>query len=444
MMFNFLFAMITPFLAGTSYVVDEGGATPEEEVLLGKVKAKAAEAFSEFKAQTISKEAFDLKMTAIENEIKTLNFKASIDDLTKTINEIKAQSNEQGVEITKIKNIGNAPCKTKSLIDGIKELLNHNDIKAYIDNGAKGQSVQVKTLVDITQATAITAGSTLPTQLLGGMPVHAPERKISMTDIISVGSTETETVTFNQEYEFEDGISTLTENQATAKSSFKVRPVSLTAGRIGTHLIVSKRSLKNEKYLLSHISKRLPQKMKKAEDAQILLGTGAGSTLVGLCQNASVFAAGAFAGTIPAAQEIDCLLVAISQLTQGEYEASGIILNPVDAAKIELIKSTTRDYVDSGRAVRGADGILRVAGLKVVETTAMTAGKFLVGDFNMACDWLLFTPLTMSISDSHASIFLNNEVCINFEEEPVFPIYNPLMFVYGQFSVAKAAITSGS
>jgi hypothetical protein len=50
----------------------------------------------------------------------------------------------------------------------------------------------------------------------------------------------------------------------------------------------------------------------------------------------------------------------------------------------------------------------------------------------------------MSISDTHASLFLSNEVCINFEEEPVFPIYNPLMFVKGVFATAIAAIDAGS
>jgi len=134
-------------------------------------------------------------------------------------------------------------------------------------------------------------------------------------------------------------------------------------------------------------------------------------------------------------------MVAISQLTQGEYEATGIVLNPIDATKIELLKDTTGRYL---AIARGADGILRIGGLPVVETTAMTVDKFVVGDIKMACEWLLFTPLTMSISDSHASIFLTNQVCFNFEEEPIFPIYNPLMFVYGDFSVAIAAIDAGT
>jgi hypothetical protein len=159
-------------------------------------------------------------------------------------------------------------------------------------------------------------------------------------------------------------------------------------------------------------------------------------------QNASAFSAGTFAGTIVGAQQIDVLLVAISQLTQGNYQASGIVLNPIDSAKIELIKNTTEDYTGQVKAVRGQDGVLRITGIPVVETTAMTAGQFLVGDLRMACEWLLFTPLTMSISDSHGTIFLNNQVCINFEEEPVFPIYNPLMFVKGTFATAITQLDS--
>ena len=413
----------------------------EQKEILDALQAKAQEAFDNLKKEVITKAELETKLTEVSNEIKAIKgFDDSV--LTKAIADLKKQADEIGIELSKVKQIGAKMENPKTLAEGVKEFLNNPEIKSYIENGAKGTSIGVKTLVDMTMANAVTRPTTPYNQLLGGLPVYAPERKISMTDIIPVGTTTSETVTFNQEYEFEDGVTTLTENQATGKSSFKLRPANLTAGRIGTHLIVSKRMLKNEAYLMSHISSRIPQKIKKAEDAQILNGAGAGADLVGLMQNASTFAAGSFAGTIVGAQQIDVLLVAISQLTQGEYQASGIILNPVDSAKIELIKNTTEDYTGQIKAVRGQDGILRITGIPVVETTAMTAGNFLVGDLRMACEWLLFTPLTMSISDSHASIFLNNEVCINFEEEPVFPIYNPLMFVKGSFATAIAALDS--
>lgn len=411
----------------------------ETKEILDALQTKAQEIFDNFKKEVTTKTELEAKIAEISNEIKAIKgFDDSI--LTKAIADLKKQADEIGVELSKVKQMGTKMEHPKTLAEGVKEFLSNPEIKSYIDNGARGTSIGVKTLVDMTMATAVTRPTTPYNQLLGGLPVYAPERKISMTDIIPVGMTESETVTFNQEYEFEDGVTTLTENQATGKTSFKLRPVNLTAGRIGTHLIVSKRMLKNEKYLMSHIASRIPQQIKKAEDTQILNGAGAGADLIGLMQNASAFSVGTFAGTIPGAQQIDVLLVAISQLTQGNYQASGIVLNPIDSAKIELIKNTSEDYTGQVKAVRGQDGILRITGIPVVETTAMTAGQFLVGDLRMACEWLLFTPLTMSISDSHDKIFLNNEVCINFEEEPVFPIYNPLMFVKGTFATAMTQL----
>ena len=413
----------------------------ENKEILEALQTKAQEIFDNFKKEVTTKTELEAKIAEISNEIKAIKgFDDSV--LTKAIADLKKQSDEIGIELSKVKQMGTKMEHPKTLAEGVKEFLSNPDIKSYIDNGAKGTSIGVKTLVDMTMANAVTRPTTPYNQLLGGLPVYAPERKISMTDIIPVGMTESETVTFNQEYEFEDGVTTLTENQATGKTSFKLRPANLTAGRIGTHLIVSKRMLKNEKYLMSHISSRIPQKIKKAEDTQILNGAGAGADLVGLMQNASSFSAGTFAGTIAGAQQIDVLLVAISQLTQGNYQASGIVLNPIDSAKIELIKNTSEDYTGQVKAVRGQDGILRITGIPVVETTAMTAGQFLVGDLRMACEWLLFTPLTMSISDSHGTIFLNNQVCINFEEEQVFPIYNPLMFVKGTFATAITQLDS--
>ena len=413
----------------------------ENKEILDALQTKAQEIFDNFKKEVTTKTELEAKIAEISNEIKAIKgFDDSV--LTKAIADLKKQSDEIGIELSKVKQMGTKMEHPKTLAEGVKEFLSNPDIKSYIDNGAKGTSIGVKTLVDMTMTNAVTRPTTPYNQLLGGLPVYAPERKISMTDIIPVGMTESETVTFNQEYEFEDGVTTLTENQATGKTSFKLRPANLTAGRIGTHLIVSKRMLKNEKYLMSHIASRIPQQIKKAEDTQILNGAGAGADLIGLMQNASSFSAGTFAGTIAGAQQIDVLLVAISQLTQGNYQASGIVLNPIDSAKIELIKNTTEDYTGQVKAVRGQDGVLRITGIPVVETTAMTAGQFLVGDLRMACEWLLFTPLTMSISDSHGTIFLNNQVCINFEEEPVFPIYNPLMFVKGTFATAITQLDS--
>lgn len=450
--YNPLFGLL---LSGVAFIPGPSGAmcenplgnpapelSPEEKALLEKIENKVKSLTHNLTAGLISETLFNQKMDDLKNEIKAIKESNTVADLNAKIKAIEDAAKEQGIEISKIKQMGGGqPEKRKTLLEGVKEFLANESIKSYIENGAKGASIQIKVAVNMGMSNAISGHTTQPQQMLGGIPVYTPERKISMVDLLNTGTSSTETITFNEEYNFVDGVSTLSENQATGQTSFMVREKTLSAGRIGTHLIVSKRMLKNEKYLASHIATRIPQKIRKQEDYQILFGPGTGTDLTGLTTNASAFAAGSFAGAVPHAQEYDVLMVAISQLTQGEYQASGIVLNPVDATKIEMLKDTTGKYL---AIMRGADGVLRVGGVPVVETTAMTAGRFLVGDLKMACEWLLFTTLTMSMSDSHGTIFLNNQVCINFEEEPIFPIYNPLMFVYGTFSTAIAAIDQAS
>jgi HK97 family phage major capsid protein len=143
-----------------------------------------------------------------------------------------------------------------------------------------------------------------------------------------------------------------------------------------------------------------------------------------------------FKNNVPFAQEIDVLKVAKALISRREYAATGIVIHPDDAAFIEMLKGSDQRYLD---VQRFEDGILRISGVPVVETTAMPSGKFLVGDFNMAAGLLELTPLILEMSESTQEKLTNTVVAI-VQEEIIFPIYNRYMFVFGDFTGAKAAI----
>ncbi len=143
-----------------------------------------------------------------------------------------------------------------------------------------------------------------------------------------------------------------------------------------------------------------------------------------------------FKDAIAAAQQIDVLKVAKTLVTQQEYTANGIVLNPVDATLIETLKDTTEQYIDVNRL---ENGILTIAGIPVVETTAMPAGNFAVGDWAMAAALLEFSSLVLEFSES-TDEKLKNQVVAIIQEEVLFPIYNKYMFVVGDFTTAIAAI----
>lgn len=143
-----------------------------------------------------------------------------------------------------------------------------------------------------------------------------------------------------------------------------------------------------------------------------------------------------FKDAIEGAQEIDVLKVAKTLVTVQEYTANGIVLNPVDATKIETLKGTDGHYIDVKRL---ENGVLTIGGVPVVETTAMPAGKFAVGDWAMAAALGQFSELVLEFSESTQEK-LKNMVEAIIQEEVLFPIYNKYMFVTGDFATAKAAL----
>lgn len=143
-----------------------------------------------------------------------------------------------------------------------------------------------------------------------------------------------------------------------------------------------------------------------------------------------------FKDAIPAAQQIDVLKVAKTLVTVQEYSANGIVLNPVDATLIETLKGNDEHYIDVKRL---DNGILTISGTPVVETTAIPAGKFAVGDWAMAAAIGQFTELTLEFSESTTQKLTNTVEAI-IQEEILFPIYNKFMFVVGDFATAIPAI----
>ena len=61
------------------------------------------------------------------------------------------------------------------------------------------------------------------------------------------------------------------------------------------------------------------------------------------------FAAGNFANAIESANELDVLMVMINQLRLANYNPSTIFLNPDDYTKIQVLKSSSNEYLNANR-----------------------------------------------------------------------------------------------
>lgn len=139
---------------------------------------------------------------------------------------------------------------------------------------------------------------------------------------------------------------------------------------------------------------------------------------------------------IAGAQEYDALMAAKSFMAGSEYTLSGYILNPATATLIESIKGTTLEYVGK---IERINGVLYISGTPVVETNAIPAGKFLGGDFFAATELLEYEGLSLRFVEDVSYVKANKQA-LYITEQIMLPVYNPFMFVKGDFATVIAAI----
>ncbi|MFZ3116685.1 MAG: phage major capsid protein, partial [Variovorax sp.] len=191
----------------------------------------------------------------------------------------------------------------------------------------------------------------------------------------------------------------------------------------------SKQVLADIPLLQSYINGRAIYGLKYVEENQILAGDGTGQNLLGILPQAT-----AFNETLRAAGDtaIDILRRAILQVRIAEYRATGIVLNPVDWANMELQKDTTGAYIWVNVQDGGAQRMWR---LPVIDTNAMPAGEFLVGAFDMGAQVFDREDAAVEVSTEDADNFTKNMVTIRAEERLALAVYRPESFVHGEFVV---------
>ncbi len=153
--------------------------------------------------------------------------------------------------------------------------------------------------------------------------------------------------------------------------------------------------------------------------------------LHGIATQATVYA-GTYA--LSGDTKLDTLRHFICELAVAEESCNGIILNPVDAQKIDLIKT------EEGGTNKGAyvcrdplGGTLRVPtywSMPVVATNSMPQGKCLAGDFSKAVIYDRMNA-TVDISEQHSDYFVKNKIAIRCEERLLLAVLRPSAFRYG-------------
>jgi HK97 family phage major capsid protein len=286
---------------------------------------------------------------------------------------------------------------------------------------------------DLLNVTATVGAGVSPTNSLTSADrqvgiIHAPERKMTIRDLLIPGRTGSSAVEFVVETGFTNNAGMQVEGALKGKSNIQFNLKNAPVRTVAHYFKASRQLLDDAQGLASYIDGRAQYGLRFKEEQQLLSGDGTGANILGILPQASAFVAPI---TITGATAIDKLRLAMLQAILAEYPASGFVLNPIDWTGIELLKNTQGNYI-IGSPING--GTPKLWGLPVAETQAITSGTFLTGAFGLAAQIFDRMEIEVLLSTENEDDFVKNMVTIRAEERLALAVYRPEAFVTGSLA----------
>ena len=259
---------------------------------------------------------------------------------------------------------------------------------------------------------------------------------IKVRNVVNTGTTSSKFVVYISQTA-NTSASWVAEGNTKPTSNPGYEEVSVEVKKVASTVKVSKEMLADLAFVRSEINADLMAGLDQAFEDALINGAG-GTSLDGLLGFAQPFAAGTFAGTIPAANVSDVIRVAKAQIQGANFEPTHVLLHPEDAAKIELTKATDGGYTYPAFWDRN----MMLAGLTVVTSTNIAPDTFLVGDMSKS-NVRIRENMNLQVGYVNDD-FQRNMVTILAEMRAAHYVKNNQVdaFVTGDFTTAIAALDS--
>ena len=350
--------------------------------------------------------------------------KQTADEAIVKLNEAKARLDEPEQKMARRPHEGREEVKSLG-----RQFVDSDSYKSLTGSAGQRGKANLEIKATITSATTDAAGSAGDLVQATRLPgiVGAPERKLTIRDLLMQGRLDGNSLEFVQETGFTNSAAPVAEGALKPQSDIKFDLKSTTAKVIAHYMKASRQILDDASQLQSYIDGRLRYGLAFKEEQQILNGDGTGQNLLGIVPQATAYVRPAGV-TTTAESKLDTLRFAMLQAILAEYPASGHVLNPIDWAAIETLKDTSGQYI-IGNPQGGLNPTLW--GLPVAETQAIASGKFLTGAFSMGAQIFDRWASRVEVATENEDDFVKNLVTILAEERLALAVYRPEAFIYG-------------
>lgn len=295
--------------------------------------------------------------------------------------------------------------------------------KQRVQSPVMGVRAHLKTLITGVSQTSAGALLTPDMQPL----VSLPFRPLTIRDVITIGTTGTDTVEYPRVTGYTNAAAPVAEAIATGdgsgakpESALALEKVTTAVKTVAHWVPATKRALADAGQLRTLIDNFLIQGLAEELEDQVIGGDGNGENFLGLANTP---------GLTPQAFVTNILTTARKAVTTarvtGRARPTGWLMNPTDWEAFDLLQDNEARYYYGGPQALGNP---RLWGFPVIESEAVAAGVAYFGDLRQIVVWDR-EQATIQISTEHADFFIRNMVAVLAELRAAMGVFRPAAIV---------------
>lgn len=219
-----------------------------------------------------------------------------------------------------------------------------------------------------------TSAGWAPESLRTGRVVLDEQREIEVTDALPLFPTTQAAIVYMEETTFTNNAAERSESGAYVESALALTERSETVRSIGTSLPVTDEQLDDVDGVAAYLNQRLGFMVRQRLDSQIIVGDGNAPSLRGTLNVGSINTQAKGSDPIPDAIYKGAKLVRVT----GRAQPNVVIVHPNDWQDVRLLRTADGVYIWGNPSDAGP---MRIWGLPVIETTAVTENTAIVGDY---------------------------------------------------------------
>jgi len=341
------------------------------------------------------------------------------DDLVKVQDELKTAGTRLFDMEQKFTSGAENPGDKKSFSERAAEEL----VKSW--NGSKG-SFDAQTFNKSLGSDSASAGTLIQPMQVPGI-IMPGQRRLVIRDLLAQGRISSNSLEYVREELFTNNAKTVAEKALKPESDITFSKQTANVKTVAHWIQASRQVMDDAPMLQSYVNNRLMYGLALKEEDMLLNGDGTGDDLDGINHVAT-----AYEQTLNETGDTraDLIAHAIYQVTESEFSASGIILNPRDWHGIALLKDNEGRYIFGGPQAFTSNVMW---GLPVVPTRAQVQGTFTVGGFDMASQVWDRMDASIEVSREDRDNFVKNMLTILCEERLALAHYRPKALIKGTF-----------